>query len=241
MSNIACCRSIQLFLISGLGFGLIYLPAIVSVGYYFEEKRAFATGLAVCGSGLGAFIFNPVSKYLIDEYGWRGAILIEAALILNCVLCGALFRPLESTKSSGDGKAEKKPLVPDSLLVKDHLELELVVSSASNVAQFSDEGHNVTSQPSSPTRALKPFLQLEQPGNTAIFRSEGALNKTDHKPITPSPLTIESSGHSKPPHLKRLLSEDPTRPHHHRQTHAHSHEHHLQALHASQRSLMLSK
>lgn len=35
----------------GVGFGFIYLPAIVTVGYYFEKKRAFATGIAVCGSG----------------------------------------------------------------------------------------------------------------------------------------------------------------------------------------------
>ena len=48
-------------IILGLGFGLIYLPAIVSVSMYFEKKRAFATGIAVCGSGFGTFIFAPVS------------------------------------------------------------------------------------------------------------------------------------------------------------------------------------
>jgi hypothetical protein len=29
---------------------------------YFEKKRAFATGIAVCGSGLGTFIMAPVTK-----------------------------------------------------------------------------------------------------------------------------------------------------------------------------------
>ena len=48
--------------LTGLGFGLIYLPAIVSVSIYFEKKRAFATGIAVCGSGLGTFIFAPLTK-----------------------------------------------------------------------------------------------------------------------------------------------------------------------------------
>jgi len=28
----------------GVGFGMIYLPAIVFVGYYFEKKRSLATG-----------------------------------------------------------------------------------------------------------------------------------------------------------------------------------------------------
>ena len=49
-------------ILTGLGFGLIYLPAIVSVSVYFEKKRAFATGIAVCGSGLGTFIFAPITK-----------------------------------------------------------------------------------------------------------------------------------------------------------------------------------
>ena len=31
-------------LIGGIGMGLVYLPSIVMVGYYFEEKRAIATG-----------------------------------------------------------------------------------------------------------------------------------------------------------------------------------------------------
>ena len=41
------------FMTAGGGLGLIYLPAIVSVTCYFEKKRSFATGIAVCGSGIG--------------------------------------------------------------------------------------------------------------------------------------------------------------------------------------------
>ena len=88
-------RKKNVFPILGIGLGLIYLPAIVSVTYYFEKRRAFATGLAVCGSGLGTFIFAPLSKILVETYTWKGAVLIEAGLLLNCIVCGALFRPLE--------------------------------------------------------------------------------------------------------------------------------------------------
>lgn len=92
-------------IVSGLGLGMIYLPAIVSVTYYFEKRRSFATGLAVCGSGIGTFIFAPLAKALLDEYGWRGATLIEAGLLLNCCICGSLFRPLEFTK-----RQQRQPL-----------------------------------------------------------------------------------------------------------------------------------
>ena len=77
----------------------MYLPAIVMVGFYFEKRRAFATGIAVCGSGIGAFVFAPLCRTLLDVYGWKGATWIIAGLVLNGAVCGALFRPLESTAS----------------------------------------------------------------------------------------------------------------------------------------------
>ncbi|KAI8428149.1 hypothetical protein MSG28_002396 [Choristoneura fumiferana] len=79
---------------TGFGCGLIYLPAIVSVTVWFERYRSLATGIAVCGSGLGTFIFAPITKSLINTYGWRGAMAIIGALILNCVPLGLMFRPV---------------------------------------------------------------------------------------------------------------------------------------------------
>jgi hypothetical protein len=35
---------------------------------------------------------------LIDRFGWKGAMLITAGLVLNCIIFGALFRPLEAPK-----------------------------------------------------------------------------------------------------------------------------------------------
>lgn len=79
---------------AGFGFGLIYLPAIVSVTIWFEKYRSLATGIAVCGSGLGTFLFPPITDALINEYGWRGALAIIGAFILNCVPLGLMFRPV---------------------------------------------------------------------------------------------------------------------------------------------------
>jgi len=101
---------------TGLGFGLIYLPAIVSVSVYFEKKRAFATGIAVCGSGVGTFIMAPVTKGLIQQLGWEGAMLVTAGLILNCILFGCLMRPLEvkskNCKKEEHASTEKNKMLP---------------------------------------------------------------------------------------------------------------------------------
>ncbi|KAJ6217390.1 hypothetical protein RDWZM_008547 [Blomia tropicalis] len=78
----------------GIGFGMIYLPAIVSVGYYFTSKRAFATGVAVCGSGLGTFIFAPFCQYLLSVTTWQNTLFILALLVLMCAAFGSLMRPL---------------------------------------------------------------------------------------------------------------------------------------------------
>ncbi|XP_043475271.1 monocarboxylate transporter 3 isoform X3 [Leptopilina heterotoma] len=86
--------------LGGIGFGLIYLPAVVCVGYYFETKRSLATGIAVCGSGFGTVFFPSLAEILLTEYKWQGANLILAGLILNCVVFGALMRPLEYAKPS---------------------------------------------------------------------------------------------------------------------------------------------
>jgi len=66
----------------GIGFGLVYVPAVIAVGFYFERWRALATGIAVCGSGIGTFLMAPLSTLLISTYGWRGALLIQAGKAL---------------------------------------------------------------------------------------------------------------------------------------------------------------
>lgn len=93
-------------IITGFGLGMAYLPAIVAVSFYFEKRRSLATGIAVCGSGVGTFIFAPLTEILLNEYGWKGTVLIEAAILLNCMLCGAVFRPLPVVTSSGKQHAD---------------------------------------------------------------------------------------------------------------------------------------
>ncbi|CAH2046945.1 unnamed protein product, partial [Iphiclides podalirius] len=93
--------------IGGIGFGMIYLPSVVAVGYYFETRRSLATGIAVCGSGVGTFSFAPLAAILLREFGsWQNANLLLAGLILNCAVFGALMRPLVYPKTSGE-----KPLL----------------------------------------------------------------------------------------------------------------------------------
>lgn len=97
-------------ILAGFGLSLCYVAAVVIVAYYFDKRRSFATGLSVCGSGIGTFIFAPLTQILIDEYGWRGTTLILSGLFLNMCVCGMLMRDLEWTtyRAKLKAKARKK-------------------------------------------------------------------------------------------------------------------------------------
>ncbi|CAD6187578.1 unnamed protein product [Caenorhabditis auriculariae] len=86
-------------LIGGLGFGFIYLPAIVIIAQYFSEKRSMATGMAVCGSGIGTTIFsmlNPFVMYLVGN-NWRIFSIFIALVTLLCIISAIIYRPIEAT------------------------------------------------------------------------------------------------------------------------------------------------
>lgn len=83
--------------VSGLGMAMGYVTSVVMVAFYFEKKRALATGLSVCGSGIGTFVFAPFTETLLSLYGWRGCLVIWSGIVLNLCVCGCLFRPLKFT------------------------------------------------------------------------------------------------------------------------------------------------
>ncbi|XP_033760614.1 monocarboxylate transporter 12-B-like [Pecten maximus] len=88
----------------GIGFGILYLPSIVIIGVYFNKRRALATGIAVCGAGVGTFVFAPITKLLLEAYNWRGATWIMSAIVLNGVVFSAIFRPLGKDMNRNDAK-----------------------------------------------------------------------------------------------------------------------------------------
>lgn len=57
---------------------MIYVSAVLIPGFYFDKWRALATGISVCGSGIGTFVLAPLNVILVDYYGWRVAIMVQA-------------------------------------------------------------------------------------------------------------------------------------------------------------------
>ncbi|KOC60126.1 Monocarboxylate transporter 14 [Habropoda laboriosa] len=81
--------------IAGLGLGLCYVTAVVSIAYWFDKKRTLAVGLGACGTGIGTFVYAPMTSYFIEEYGWRGTCLLLAGSFFNMIVCGTVMRDPE--------------------------------------------------------------------------------------------------------------------------------------------------
>ncbi|KAM4652012.1 monocarboxylate transporter 2-like [Discoglossus pictus] len=80
--------------IGGFGFSLNLQPSVIVIGKYFLKRRPIANGLAMAGSPVVLSILAPLSQYLFDKFGWRDSFFILGALLFNCCVAGALFRPI---------------------------------------------------------------------------------------------------------------------------------------------------
>ncbi|XP_062486265.1 monocarboxylate transporter 2-like isoform X3 [Pezoporus occidentalis] len=99
MVSAAFCTSImQLYIcvgfITGLGLALNLQPSVIMIGKYFLKRRPIANGLAMAGSPVMLCTLAPLNQFLFDSFGWRGSFLILGAILLNCCVAGALFRPI---------------------------------------------------------------------------------------------------------------------------------------------------
>lgn len=68
------------------------------VSHYFVRWRPIAYAIASSGECVFAIIFSPFFQWLIETYSWQGALLIIGGLQLNICICGALMRPLQSSR-----------------------------------------------------------------------------------------------------------------------------------------------
>ncbi len=66
----------------GIGVGLVYVPSVGAVQPWFEENRAFASGIAIAGIGAGNIAGPLLAAWWIEQLGWRGAFVALSAFTL---------------------------------------------------------------------------------------------------------------------------------------------------------------
>ncbi|GBP31160.1 Monocarboxylate transporter 9 [Eumeta japonica] len=181
---------------TGFGFGLIYLPAIVSVTVWFEQYRSLATGIAVCGSGLGTFLFAPLTSALINNYGWRGSMAIMGAIVLNCVVFGLMFKPVPEPPRM----PASEPMLPKAKSPLKRSQSSENVVRANGNAEDGDVARLTLSQPAlnkpqeHPTRSRCGSGVMQRPD---VLYQGSMTSLSKHRP--PSPERALSSKYKEDP------------------------------------------
>ncbi|KAM9004840.1 monocarboxylate transporter 5 isoform X2 [Sarcophilus harrisii] len=97
---------VSMGLLPGLGSAYIYHAATVITAKYFKKRLGLSIAIARSGMGL-TFLLAPLTKILIDEYDWPGALLLLGGISLNLVPSTMLLRPINLKK--------EKPMTTTSL------------------------------------------------------------------------------------------------------------------------------
>ncbi|XP_054996057.1 monocarboxylate transporter 5 isoform X2 [Sorex araneus] len=77
----------------GLGSAFLYQAAAVEITKYFKKRLALSTAIARSGMGF-TFLLAPFTKFLVDLYDWKGALMLFGAITLNLVPSSMLLRPI---------------------------------------------------------------------------------------------------------------------------------------------------
>ncbi|XP_069499888.1 monocarboxylate transporter 2-like [Ambystoma mexicanum] len=95
-------------IIGGFGLALNLQPSVIVIGKYFSKRRPIANGIAMAGSPVLLCTLAPFNQFLFDAFGWRGSFFILGAVLLNCCVAGALFRPIGPVGGHPENEKLKK-------------------------------------------------------------------------------------------------------------------------------------
>ena len=83
---------VGLSLLTGIGFGLMYIAAVVVVAETFTTKRSLALGLSLCGAGAGQIGMAPLVSWVVGCWGWRVGLQVLAGVTLGSAWLGMVMK-----------------------------------------------------------------------------------------------------------------------------------------------------
>jgi len=86
-------------LMTGLGFGFMYLPAMDIIEVYFDRNLGLATGIAAAGSGLGQLIMAPVIHILEEKMGLAFTMTFLSGTVALAIVFAFIYRVPKKRKS----------------------------------------------------------------------------------------------------------------------------------------------
>lgn len=102
-------------LVGGIGYGLLYMTAIITVTTGFNELTPLAMGIMACGSGIGASVHSIIYPRIESVLTWRGLSIITAGILLQTCVFGCLMgliMPSKAPTPSTQQNPASPPLPP---------------------------------------------------------------------------------------------------------------------------------
>ncbi|OAA74049.1 Major facilitator superfamily domain, general substrate transporter [Cordyceps fumosorosea ARSEF 2679] len=103
MMTSLCHAYYQFFLaqtvVTGVGFGLVFLPASSVVSQWFSSRAPLAIGIAVSGSSVGAVVYPIMLQRLVGKVGFPWTVRIIGFMVLATMLFAAAVMRLRVGKS----------------------------------------------------------------------------------------------------------------------------------------------
>ena len=93
---------------TGLGFGLMYLPAMDIVKLYFDTNLGLANGIAAAGSGFGQFVMAPIISLAEAHLGLDGTFLLLAGVVSCSLVFGLMYSAPQVPPGEEDQQGETK-------------------------------------------------------------------------------------------------------------------------------------
>ncbi|GAA6008691.1 hypothetical protein JCM11491_003401 [Sporobolomyces phaffii] len=95
---------------SGIGIGLSFLPALSIQSHWFERRRAFAIGIVTCGSSIGGIAFPIMLNKLFAnrDVGFTDGVRASGYVVAACLLVANLIMAPHPARL----RANKPPLPP---------------------------------------------------------------------------------------------------------------------------------
>jgi MFS family permease len=105
------------FLAGFFGGGALSAPLMALIGSWFLRGAGLAIGIAAAGQALGQGGVPFTGAFLIDAFGWRGAMITQGLFTLFALLPLAFFLKDSPSISTGDVQSHETPSgLPNSLI-----------------------------------------------------------------------------------------------------------------------------
>ena len=76
---------------TGIGLGLQFVPTLIVPQFVFTKRRELAIAFILTGSSTSTFVLPVIFNLFREEYGYRGALLLWAGIMLNSVPLAVLM------------------------------------------------------------------------------------------------------------------------------------------------------